>query len=337
MTEVKTLKAGIIGLGVGERHIAGYRQQADCQVVALCDCDAQKREEVAFRYPDLSMRASAEEILDDPDIDVVSIATYDDAHFEHVTHAITSGKHVFVEKPLCLREDGLREIRSLLNAHPQVRLSSNLVLRVSPRFRLLKEMIDKGRLGNVYAVEGDYNYGRLAKLTEGWRGQLDYYSVVLGGAVHMVDLLLWLTGDTIEEVSAFGNQICSRGSSFRFNDMVVGIVRFAGGIVGKLSANFGCVMPHFHELRVYGDRATFVNGQPCAWLYESRDPDEAPQEISTEYPGNRQRDVLANFVDHIVNDVELIVTTEDVFRAMSVCFALEKATHRSGTVEVEYL
>lgn len=337
MIGTKTIKAGIIGLGVGERHIKGYRRQADCQVVALCDCDAQKREEVASRYPDLSMRAVANEILDDPEIDIVSIATYDDAHYEHVMRAIKNNKHVFVEKPLCLREDEAREIRAQLNVHPEVRLSSNLVLRVSPRFCGLKQMIEVGRLGHLYVIEGDYNYGRLAKLTDGWRGQLDYYSVVLGGAVHMVDLLLWLTGDTIEEVSAFGNQICSRESSFRFNDMVMGIVKFSKGIVGKVSANFGCIMPHFHDLKVYGDKATFINGQSCAWLYESRDPSQAPEEIRTKYPGHRQPDLLANFVDHIINNAEPIVSTEDVFHTMSVCFALEKATQCSGTVEVKYI
>jgi len=337
MIGAKTLKAGIIGLGVGERHIAGYRQHDDCQVVALCDCNAQKRDEVAARYPRVRMCQAAEEILDDPEIDVVSIATYDNAHCVQVMRAIQKGKHVFVEKPLCLSEDEAREIRALLNAYPEVRLSSNMVLRVSPRFCSLKRMIDAGRLGKIYAVEGDYEYGRLAKLTDGWRGRLDYYSVVLGGAVHMVDLMLWLTGDTIEEVAAFGNRICSEGSIFRFNDMVVGIARFSEGIVGKVSANFGCVRPHFHDMKVFGDRATFVNGQSCAWLYESRDPLKAPEEIQTEYPGTRQRDLLTNFVDHIVNDAEPIVTKEDVFRAMSVCFALEKATKHGSPVEVEYI
>ena len=53
-----------------------------------------------------------------------------------------------------------------------------------------------GDLGRVYYMEADYNYGRIHKIVDGWRGAIDYYSVFLGGAVHMVDLLLWLTGGT---------------------------------------------------------------------------------------------------------------------------------------------
>ena len=72
------LRAGIIGLGVGEQHIAGYRRHPECRVAALCDCSASKRAEMAGKYPDVPIRARAEEVLDDPDIDVVSIASHDD-------------------------------------------------------------------------------------------------------------------------------------------------------------------------------------------------------------------------------------------------------------------
>ncbi len=231
------LKVGIIGLGVGERHIAGYREHPDCEVVALCDFDEGKRREVAARHPGIAMKASADEVLDDPAIDVVSIATYDNWHFEQAARAIRNGKHVFVEKPVCLHEEEARQLRELLNQHPEVVLSSNLVLRMSPRFASLKAMIEAGELGDLYYAEADYNYGRLHKLTDGWRGKLDYYSVVHGGAVHMVDLLLWLTGDRIVEVQAYGNRICSRDSAFRFDDMVVACVRFERGMIGKGARN----------------------------------------------------------------------------------------------------
>ncbi len=331
------LKVGIIGLGVGERHIAGYREHPDCQVAALCDFDEGKRSEVAAKYPGVPMKASAEEVLDDPTIDAVSIATYDNYHSEQAARAIRNGKHVFVEKPVCLTEEEARRLRELLNEHPGLVLSSNLVLRMSPRFKTLKGMIESGDLGDLFYVEADYNYGRLHKLTEGWRGKLDFYSVVHGGAVHMVDLLLWLTGDSITEVQAFANAICSRGTRFRFNDMVVSTVRFAGGVVGKISANFGCVMPHCHGLAVYGNRGTFINALDGARLYASRDPAQPPTEIRTGYPGVGKGDLIRSFVDAIIHGTRPVVTADDAFRAMSVCFAIERAAQRSGAVEVNYL
>ena len=54
----------------------------------------------------------------------------------------------------------------------------------------MRELIAAGELGELFHLEGDYDYGRRHKLTDGWRGRIPYYSVVLGGAIHMVDLLL---------------------------------------------------------------------------------------------------------------------------------------------------
>src|SRR5207244_3826116 len=116
-------------------------------------------------------------------------------------------------------------------------------------------------------LEGDYNYGRLHKIVDGWRGKLPYYSVVHGGAIHLIDLLLWLTGERIVEVTARGNQIASRGSSFRNHDFVVALARLENGSLAKISANFGCIHPHFHAVNVYGTRATFQNGWPNARLF----------------------------------------------------------------------
>ena len=55
---------------------------------------------------------------------------------------------------------------------------------------------DAGDYGRAYYVEADYNYGRLWKLTDGWRGEIPFYSVVYGGAVHMIDLVCWLRNAT---------------------------------------------------------------------------------------------------------------------------------------------
>jgi len=116
---------------------------------------------------------------------------------------------------------------------------------MSPRFRLVKRFIDEGKMGRLYYLEGDYNYGRIHKLIDGWRGKLDFYSVVHGGGVHIVDLLLWLSGERIIEVMAYGNNIVSESTGFSNNDLVACLLKFEGGAVGKITANFGCVFAPF--------------------------------------------------------------------------------------------
>ncbi|MFC1909216.1 Gfo/Idh/MocA family protein, partial [Chloroflexota bacterium] len=227
---MKRLKAGIIGLGVGEKHAAGYHNHSGCEVAALCDFSEEKLEAVRDKYPDARLTTQADEVLSDPEINIVSIASYDNYHHEQIVKAINNDKHIFVEKPLCLYEVEAVEIKQLLQEKPHLKLSSNLILRMSPRFRMLKQMIADGELGQLFYVEGDYNYGRLHKITEGWRGKIDFYSVVYGGGVHVIDLLLWLTGDRVIEVAAYGNNLASSGTSFRYNDMVVSILKFESGM-----------------------------------------------------------------------------------------------------------
>lgn len=327
------LRAGVVGFGVGEQHAAAFAARSDCELVALCDLDPDKLVAARQRFPAARVTTEPAELVASPDLDAVSIASYDDCHYEQVKLALEHGKHVFVEKPLCLRREEAEDLRSILRAHPELVLSSNLLLRTSPRFRLLKELIDAGRFGELFYVEGDYDYGRLHKITEGWRGDLPYYSVVLGGGVHVVDLLLWLTGQRVTEVSAYGNRIASRGSKFRFDDLVVATLRFESGLLGKMTANFGSVMPHFHGLQVFGTEATFVNGLEHATLFTR----EGQERIDAAYPGVGKGDLVGGFVDAVLGRGEPAVTADDVFATMAVCFAIEEATQTKGPVPVRAL
>ena len=329
------MRVGIIGLGVGEAHIQGYQQHPRCEVVALCDLLPEKLTVAREKYAGVRTTENADEVLEDSDIDVISIASYDNYHFDQIEKAIQNGKHIFVEKPVCLYEEEALKIRSLLSERPHLKLSSNFILRMSPRFRLLKQMVRKGIFGDFFYAEGDYNYGRVHKITEGWRGQIDFYSVVYGGAVHLIDLILWLTGDRVVEVVAYGNQIATKGSGFRYNDLVVSLLKFQSGMVAKIAANFGCVFPHFHGLSLYGTKATFVNGPDAGMLYDSSDPEKKPRKIEAPYPGIPKGALLYNFVDSILNGSTAEVSTQEVFETMSVCFAIEKAARTQGPVKVE--
>lgn len=334
---MKRLRIGIIGLGVGEKHIQGYLKHPLCDVVALCDLSKEKLSLAKRKYSEVRITSDTDQILESDDIDVVSIASYDSDHFKQVKIGLQNDKHLFVEKPLCLYQEEAQEIRELLNQKPDLKLSSNLILRLSPRFKLLKEMIEQGDFGRLYYMEGDYQYGRLHKITEGWRGQIDFYSVVYGGAVHIVDLLIWLTGDTVEEVTAYGNQIASAGTPFRFNDFVACLLKFRNGAIAKVSANFGCVKPHFHALEIFGTKATYINSRDKGSIFTSRDPETTPRLLSADYPGVQKGELIYSFVQSILGEGTAAVTNEDVFKTMSICFAIEEASKSSGHVKVKYI
>jgi predicted dehydrogenase len=333
--KISTLRAGVIGLGVGESHISGYQADTRCQVVSLCDLDEERLREVGQRHPGISLTTSPEEILENPEIDIVSIASYDDAHRDQIICALEHGKHVFVEKPLCLTRQEYDDIRAALARRPDLQLSSNLILRRTPRFMELRRRIQVGDLGHLYYIEGDYDYGRFNKLTEGWRGRLKDYSVVHGGAIHLIDLLLWLTGQSVCEVFAYGNQISSQGSQFDGNDMVVAILKFKNGMIAKISANFASVAPHHHKVFAYGTRGTFTHSHVGAAYHWSRDPDASPEWVNDPYPGAAKGDMLPAFVKSILEGVCAEVMTWEVFEAMNTSLAIVESLNTGRPVQVK--
>jgi predicted dehydrogenase len=331
------LNAGIIGCGVGEAHIEGFSRNSGCVVSDLCDFDADKRALMQSKYKNLNIVAEAEDIIRNPKINIVSIASFDNFHAEQVIQALEHDKHVFVEKPLCLYKNDAKKIRALLNAKPHLKLGSNLILRKSPRFIWLKNEIESGRLGQLNYCEADYNYGRIHKITEGWRGQIDYYSVFFGGGIHVTDLLMWLTGQKPVEVMTYGNNIATEGTQFKYNDLVVALLKFESGLIAKVVSNYSCVYPHFHRLMVYGSEATFQHELNQAEIIISRDAQVEPKNIDEAYPGTRKGDLLADFVSSIIQDKPAEVSCDDVFNSMSVCFAVEESMNTGKPVKVDYI
>lgn len=332
----RPLGVGVIGLGVGEQHVLGFQRATGARVVALCDLDPDKRQMASERYPDCDVSDDADALIDRDDIDIVAIASFDDHHAAQVTRAVRQGKHVFCEKPLCTSEVDLAAIGDALAEHPDVLLSTNTILRMSPRFVDLRNRIGRGELGRLYYLEADYNYGRLHKLAQGWRGEIPDYSVMLGGGIHMIDLVHWLSGQRVIEVFAAGNKLCSDGFNFSTPDMVVAILKLDNGVMAKVSANFGCQYPHFHKLGVYGTDGTFENSLGNATLYQRGDPGQPRKSaLDTAYPGVGKGDMIPAFVQAIRGEGRAEVAQHEALAAMQVCLAIDRSHREQATVRVD--
>lgn len=330
------LRIGIIGLGVGQKHIAGFELDPRCQVTMLCDIDEERLAKVSAQYPRCDVTHLPDVVLEHSEIDIVSIASWDNAHAEQVLKAISAGKHVFVEKPLCCCEEEFTAITQALSAHPELLLSSNLILRKYPRFARLKTLIDKGTMGSVYYLEADYNYGRMEKIHQGWRGSQPNYSVIHGGGIHVVDLVLWLTNSLPVEVTAIGSRKASLNTTFSSNDTVVALLRFHDGTIAKISVNFPCAYPHFHDVVVFGTLATWRNERDSALLYRSKDPEVIPERFDDPYPGSLKSDLIPSFVQAILDGKKAEVQREDVLNAMSVSLAIERAAETGTPQSIDY-
>lgn len=330
------LRAAVLGLGVGEAHADALAAHPGCELVAVCDLDAEKLERAAARFPGIRLTSDATALLDDPDIDLVSIATYDDVHFAQTVRALERRKHVFVEKPLCRSLDELREIRSAWD-HSRTAVGSNLVLRAAPLYRWIRDAREAGRLGRLYAFDGDYLYGRLEKITAGWRTNVDRYSVMQGGGIHLVDLMLWIVGERPDSVFAAGGRIATEGTPFRYDDMVAATYRFESGVVGRITANFGCVHPHQHVVRVFGTSATVVYDDRGALLRTSRDPADPGQPLDLAPEPDRRGALLPEFVDRILAGADGEAALQRELDTVSVCLAADRAVETGAEAEVTYV
>jgi len=331
------LGVAVIGLGVGARHLAAYARSGRCRVVAVCDHDVARAAAAAAPHGARAL-TDAMEAIALPGVDAVSIASYDADHFAQVRAALLLGRHVFVEKPVCTRAEEVAELQGLLagargDGAPPV-LASNLVLRAAPFFADLRARVAAGDLGTPYAVDGDYLYGRLPKLTQGWRGHDDGYSPFLGGAVHLVDLMMWITGQRPAGVVAAGGDLCARGSAFGGDDYVAATFTFPSGMVGRVTANFGSVTRHHHHLRVYGTAGTAISDDLGPRLYGRRDPGEPPAHSPLPALPADKGSLVEAFVDACLGLPSVLPGAAHELAVVAACCAADRSRREGGWVAV---
>ncbi|MDX6769793.1 MAG: Gfo/Idh/MocA family oxidoreductase [Elusimicrobiota bacterium] len=328
-----TLGAAVVGLGVGEAHAKTLAADPRCRLVAVCDRDAARAGAVGGALGGVK-NVAFEAILSDPAISLVSIASFDDDHYAQALAALKAGKHVFVEKPLCR---SLPELKALAAARSAkgLHLRSNLVLRAAPLWRWLLDAVRNGELGTVYAVDGDYLYGRLEKMTDGWRKDVPDYSVMQGGGVHLVDLMLAIAGERPLSVSASSSRIAAAGTAFRYDDFHAAEWRFPSGLVGRVTANFGCVHRHQHAVRVFGTKATFIYDDQGARLHLSRDPDAAPKRIDLAAKTADKGVLLPDLVTAIAAGADPAPAARLEYDLIAACLAADAARGLDRRVALE--
>lgn len=221
---MKKVKFAVVGCGhIGKRHAEMIKRNPEAELVGLVDVlPAKQVNAEQFEVPFFS---SIEELLaSDLEIDVINIASPNGFHAEHALKALEARKHVVVEKPMALsKADAEKVIFKALQVHRQV--FAVMQNRYSPPSVWTKEMVEGGRLGQIYMVQLNCYWNRDNRYYKAgsWHGnkELD------GGTLftqfsHFIDILYWLFGDI--------HNIKSRFYDFNHADMTdfedSGIVTF---------------------------------------------------------------------------------------------------------------
>lgn len=187
------------------------------------------------------------------DYNLAVIASPDHTHFEYAMNLLGSGVPSFVEKPIVTNSQDLARLSKFIESDSSLKLSSNFILRASPLFQRLRELISQGALGSKLFIEGKYLYGRWNKILHGWRGSsIDDYSVILGGLIHLVDLCCYLT-----EAKDFDAQLeRTRITNLAPNHIKdFGQIRLRSKSIGicSLTTTFSSPVNHRRDISIYGD------------------------------------------------------------------------------------
>ena len=270
---------------------------------------------------------------------MVCVSSYDQSHYKQIIQALNNNKHVFVEKPMCLKKNEARRIRDTLKKKPNLRISSNMVLRTCPLFNKTRKLVKEGKMGDIYYLEADYLWGRKEKLISGWRAKADFYSIINGAAIHMIDLAIWIIGKKPVTVQALGNNISTRGGLLKYNDFATLLLEFKNKMVIKISAHGGCVHPHFHTLKVFGKNSSFIHELTGTTRIKSNKLNIKFESDNKGYPAKTERrKILSSFLNSFYKkNVSAIVSDEDVFVTSSICLAAEQAVKTGQKINIEYL
>jgi predicted dehydrogenase len=232
---MKKIHFAIAGCGhIGKRHAAMIMRDEGAGLVALCDIRA--REELGVEAYDVPFFTDfAAMLAASLPIDVVTICTPNGLHASMAVQALEAGCHVVIEKPMALtRTDAERVVYTALKHHKQA--FCVMQNRYSPPSVWIKEMIESGRLGDIYMVQLHCYWNRDERYYKpgGWHGD----AVLDGGTLftqfsHFIDILYWLFGDITDLQARFADFNHADLTAFEDSGMVH--FRFAHGGLGSLS------------------------------------------------------------------------------------------------------
>ena len=328
------INAAIIGSGIGLKHFEAIQGYKNSKVKIICETNHIKRKKLALKFKKIKITSDENEIFRDKEINLVSIASYDDNHFSQIKKCIRFNKHIIVEKPMCLNQRELNQIKLLLKKKPRIKIISNLVLRANSLFVDIKKKI---KSHDIFYIEADYLWGRRHKLYQ-WRSKIKDYSITLGAGIHMIDLIMWILNKKPKFVTSYGNNTVTKKTNFKKKSFLIYIFEFSKNVIVKVTANAAGIYEHYHELKIFEKNKTFVNNFLGSYILKKKGNSSQFNKLFGNYPDKKNRKkIIQNFIDVLVNKkIHPIITFKDQYNLMKVCFAADSSILYKKRVKIRY-
>jgi predicted dehydrogenase len=262
---MKKYNVGIIGYGwVATAHIPAINATSQGQVTAVYSSRELDSNQLSAKYGGaVTAYNDLDAMLENPDIQVVSVCSYPYDHAKQVIAAAKAGKHLIIEKPLCL---SLKDLRAMQKTIQQAKVKTCVCFecRYSSQFLATKAIIDQGLLGNLHYGEVDYYHG-----IGPWYGQFRWNtrkdaggSSLLTAGCHALDALLLCVGNDVTEVTSYDTKSSNKiFAPYEYTTSSVTILKFKSGAVGKCAAIVDCLQPYYFHTHLVGSEGSLLDNK----------------------------------------------------------------------------
>jgi UDP-N-acetyl-2-amino-2-deoxyglucuronate dehydrogenase len=276
----REIRFGLVGCGrIAINHFDALRTHSDrAELAAVCDNDP-SRLAAAEKYTGARSYNDYRELILNPEIDVVVLATPSGQHARQTIDAAAAGKHVVTEKPMATRwQDGLRMVEACDNAG--IYLFVVKQNRRNATLQLLKNAIKKKRFGRIYMVNINVFWSRPQEYydRDAWRGTWEFDGgALMNQASHYVDLVDWLIGP-VESVQCY---TATLARDIEVEDTAVVGVRWRSGALGSVNVTMLTYPKNLEgSITIFGEKGTVRIGGLAVneiqlWEFDKPEPEDA--------------------------------------------------------------
>jgi predicted dehydrogenase len=260
---MKDINIAIIGCGrIAHRHAEHIANTPGLVLAACADVVKEKADTMADPYGAGSYASLEELLLNEQDIDLISVCTPNGLHSQHSIQSLQAGKHVLCEKPMAISVHDCGEmIKAAESANKRLFVIKQN--RFNPPVVAVKKLIEEGKIGKIFSVQLSCFWNRnKAYYENSWKGTKE----MDGGTLftqfsHFVDLLYFLIGD-VKKVQAYGNNFNHKGI-IEFEDTGVVILEFYNGALGTINYTVNSFEKNMEgSVTIFGEKGTVkIGGQ----------------------------------------------------------------------------
>jgi predicted dehydrogenase len=329
------VRIGVVGLGYWGPNLArNFSALPDCELTWCCDSDEAARARWQPSFPSARFTADLDDLLSDPELDAVVVATGVPSHAALGQRVLEAGKHCFVEKPLALTVEEATALKATADTADGILMVGHL-LEYHPGVRKLKEVLDSGSLGELY-----YVYSKRLNLGKIREHENALWSL---GAHDVSVVLALLDGEEPDEVVAHGESLVRPG----VEDVVFCFLRFPSGRVAQMHLSW--LDPHkerrftvvgsqrmatFDDMAIERKVTVYDKGfDPDAKTggqYVARSGDVTSPQVSNEEP---LRIECRHFVECVRTGAEPLSGAASGLRVVTVLEALQRSLEAGGSAQ----